>query len=355
MNPRKILFCIVWLSIIQSLSAQTSTSSVCNTAVGICSSTNYSFPAGVNAGNAVSGPDYGCLKKQPNPAWFFLQMQNSGKIVFTMTSSPARDIDYIIWGPFSSPSASCASGLTTSKIVSCSYSTASTETATIPNGQNGEYYILLITNYSNNTTNISFAQTSGSGSSNCDILCNISSLTANVSSCQTGSNLGKYTVTGTINTFTPPNTGTLTISSSDGASVTYEAPFGTSLNYALPGVAGHGDTCIITAVYSKVNSCTRSVSAVAPKCCSVNANPSISVCESQDLTLSSTGTTGGTYNWTGPSGYSSSQQNPVIPRVATSSGGLYQVSLTNGACTTPKENVNVTIKPKPAAKNIVHQ
>jgi hypothetical protein len=355
MNSLRLLLFAFWFISTQYLMAQTSTSNVCSSAVGICSSTSYSFPAGVDAGNAVTGPDYGCLRRTPNPAWFFLQMQNSGRITFTMSSSPAKDIDYIVWGPFSSPSTPCAAGLISSKIVSCSYSTASTETATISNGVSGEYYILLITNYSNTNTNISFAQTSGSGSSNCDILCNISGFTANVSSCLTGSNLGKYTVSGTINTFTPPNSGSLTISSSDGATATYNAPFGTSLNYTLPGVAGHGDTCIITAIYSKVNSCTRSVSVVAPKCCSVSANTSISVCESQDLTLNATGTSGGTYTWNGPSSYSSSQQNPVITKVIPSHAGTYQVAVTNGACTTPKANVNVTIKAKPAAKTIVHQ
>ena len=344
-----------WLMYICSAWAQSSSSAFCSSAVGVCSSSSYSFPAGVNAGTAVSGPNYGCLKTQPNPAWFFLQMQNSGSMTFTMSSSPSRDIDYVIWGPFTSPFSACASGLDTTKIVSCSYSTASSETGTIPNGITGEYYILLITNYSNKNTNISFAQTSGSGSSNCDILCNITGITATASGCGSGASLGTYSVTGTITTFTPPTTGTITISSSSGASVTYNAPFNTSLNYTLPRAGGIGDTCIITATFSKVNTCSRSVSVATPTCCVVSAPSSATLCAGKQLTLTASGTVGGTYHWSGPSDFSSLVQSPVITNIATANAGTYSVYLKYGGCSTSPQNVNVTVNPKPSVKNIVHQ
>lgn len=355
MNKPHLLFLLIFFFCNEHLFAQTQTSSVCSTAVGICSSSSYSFPAGVNAGVAAPGPDYGCLTTRPNPAWFFLQMKKNGSITFTMTSNPSEDIDYIIWGPFTSPSTPCAAGLTSAKRVSCSYSPSATETATIPNGLTGEYYILLITNYSNDPTNISFSQTSGSGSSNCDILCNITGLTANVSSCQTGAGLGSYSVTGTINTFMPPDSGSLTISSSCGASVIYNAPFSTSINYTLPNTAGHGDSCTITAIFSKVSSCTRTVKIATPTCCTVSATPIASVCESQNLPLNASSTSGGNYVWTGPGGFSSTQQNPIRSTILSSQGGIYQVYVVNGSCTTNPVNVNVTIKPKPAVKSIEHQ
>lgn len=357
MKPLHILITLIvyWFVYFNSIKAQTQTSSVCSSAVGICSSSSYSFPAGVNAGTAGPGPNYGCLTTQPNPAWFFLQMKNNGTITFTMTSNPAKDIDYIIWGPFSSPSASCGAGLTSAKRVSCSYSPASTETATITNGQTGEYYILLITNYSNNATNISFSQTSGSGQSNCDILCNVTGLTANVSSCQTGSGLGTYAVTGTVTTFQPADSGSLIISSSCGASVSFNAPFSTSINYTLPNSAGMGDSCTITAVYSKVPSCTRSVKVATPTCCRVSATTTATVCESQSLQLNASSTTGGNYVWSGPGGFSSSLQNPIRTNITTSQAGTYQVYVVNGGCTTAPVNVNVTVTPKPSPKNISHR
>lgn len=346
---------VYWFIGFNNLKAQSPSSNSCSSAVGICSGSSYTFPAGVNAGTAVTGPNYGCLSTRPNPAWFFLQMKNSGPITFTMSSNPARDIDYIVWGPFTSPSTPCASGLTSGKIVSCSYSTASTETATIPNGISGEYYILMITNYSNNATNISFSQTSGAGKTNCDILCNVTGLTASVTGCQTGAGLGTYSVTGTINTFTPPDSGSLTISSSCGASVTFNAPFATAINYTLPNTAGHGDSCTITAVFSKVSSCTKSITIATPTCCTVAATPTASVCESQRLSLSASSTSGGSYVWTGPGGFSSTLQNPIRSGMLSSQGGIYQVYVVNGSCTTPPVNVNVTIKPKPVVKSIVHQ
>ncbi|MES2779741.1 MAG: hypothetical protein V4651_07550 [Bacteroidota bacterium] len=355
MQKKIYIVIILWIIGILPVIAQSSSSAVCSTAVGVCSSSSYSFPAGVNAGSAPSGPNYGCLTTQPNPAWFFLQMENNGSMTFTMNSSPSRDIDYVIWGPFTNPFTPCSSGLDTTKIVSCSYSTASTEIGTIPNGVTGEYYILLITNFSNRSTNISFTQTSGSGSSNCDILCNVTGLTATPSACGSGATLGTYSVTGTVTTFTPPISGTLTISSSSGASVTYNAPFNTSLSYTLPNAGGVGDTCIITATFSKVNTCSRSVSIVAPTCCSVSTSSPSALCVGKTLTLNASGTSGGTYYWSGPSDFSSILQSPTIPNIALANAGAYSVYLTYGGCTTNSKLVNVTVNPKPAAKNIVHQ
>jgi len=54
--------------------------------------------------------------------------------------------------------------------VDCSYSGSPTETVNIPNGQTGEFYMLLITNYSDIPQNITFSQTGGPGTTNCGIL-----------------------------------------------------------------------------------------------------------------------------------------------------------------------------------------
>jgi hypothetical protein len=45
-----------------------------------------------------------------------------------------------------------------------------TETANIPNGQTGQYYILVITNFSNQPCDITFQQSGGTGSTDCTIL-----------------------------------------------------------------------------------------------------------------------------------------------------------------------------------------
>ena len=140
----------------------------CETAAPFCTGTLYSFPAGVNAPSGQSGPSYGCLLTRPNPAWYYMKVATSGNIVIQMHSEPGRDIDFCCWGPFTSQD--CCGQLTQPKIVSCSYSNSSTETCSIQNGVTGQYYMLIITNFSNLPCNIIFQQTGGTGTTDCSIL-----------------------------------------------------------------------------------------------------------------------------------------------------------------------------------------
>jgi len=142
----------------------------CQRALPFCTGTTYTFPAGVSTPSIQGqvGPSYGCLYSTPNPAWYYMRVANSGNIIINMHSSPAHDIDFCCWGPFTSQFV--CNQLTAAKIVSCSYSLASTETCTIPTGVTGQYYILIITNYSNLPCNIIFSQTGGTGSTDCSIL-----------------------------------------------------------------------------------------------------------------------------------------------------------------------------------------
>lgn len=131
----------------------------------------YEFPAGVNAGSGEPGPNYDCLHSTPNPAWYYMRIANPGNINIYMYSTPSEDIDFCCWGPFDDPAAPCPNGLTIQKKVSCSYSSNATETCVIPNSaQTGEYYILVITNYSNHACNITFSKTGGSGTTDCSIM-----------------------------------------------------------------------------------------------------------------------------------------------------------------------------------------
>jgi gliding motility-associated-like protein len=157
---------IIILLLPQTLLGQ-SKSSDCSTADGFCTGTNYTFPASINT-TAPTGPDYGCLLSQPNPAFYFLQIDQPGNLTITMQSSPLFDIDFICWGPFNDPSTMCDS-LTTAYIEDCSFSTAAIEDCDITNAVTGQYYVLLITNFSNINCNIDFSQTGGNGTTNCCI------------------------------------------------------------------------------------------------------------------------------------------------------------------------------------------
>lgn len=162
---------------------------LCITSQQFCTGTTYNFPAGVNTGNGEAGPDYGCLGTQPNPVWYYIQVAESGNIELEMQSLPQNDIDFVCWGPFTSTSDPC-NGLLTSNgnvvthegpgpsptfpsgnTIDCSYSVAFQEYCYIPNAIAGQYYIVMITNFSNQVCNIIFTQSNstqvGAGTTIC--------------------------------------------------------------------------------------------------------------------------------------------------------------------------------------------
>ena len=72
------------------------------------------------------------------------------------------------------------------------------------------------------------------------------------------------------------------------------------------------------------------------------------VCSGQTLNLTATSTTpNASYSWTGPNGYTSSVQNPIITTTTTAHSGLYTVTVSINGCTSTA-STNVTVNPKPA-------
>jgi hypothetical protein len=71
----------------------------------------------------------------------------------------------------------------------------------------------------------------------------------------------------------------------------------------------------------------------------VNALPSITttnngpLCPGASLGLSANSIAGGTYSWTGPSGFSSTLQNPFISNVTSANAGVYTLTVTANGCT----------------------
>src|SRR5690606_22246437 len=122
---------------------------------------------------------YGCLASTPNPVWYFMEIDQPGNLDIhisqTNTNGSGIDVDFVLWGPFTSLSSGCNS-LSSSNIVDCSYSTAAQEDANISNAQTGQVYIMLLTNYSDSQGNITFSQTGGAGTTNCNVLCDMSAL-----------------------------------------------------------------------------------------------------------------------------------------------------------------------------------
>ncbi len=110
------------------------------------------------------------------PTWFFILINQTGPIVLQIsqvsTAGAAADVDFVLWGPFSSLTGICPQ-LTIANEVDCSYSASAIETVSFPNAVAGEYYILVVDNFANVPGEISIAQTGGTGSSDCSFLSSV--------------------------------------------------------------------------------------------------------------------------------------------------------------------------------------
>jgi gliding motility-associated-like protein len=71
-------------------------------------------------------------------------------------------------------------------------------------------------------------------------------------------------------------------------------------------------------------------------------------CAGGDLQLNATGNPAHTYTWSGPNGFSSSIQNPLLTNVGLSANGTYAVTVTNGNCSATGSVTVSTIVPVPA-------
>jgi gliding motility-associated-like protein len=71
-------------------------------------------------------------------------------------------------------------------------------------------------------------------------------------------------------------------------------------------------------------------------------------CEGATLTLSATNVANGTFNWTGPNNFQSTNQNPLIPNVTAINAGIYNATVTVNGCISPPATTNVVINTVPA-------
>lgn len=142
-------------------------------ATQVCNNSPFSGNSSAFAQQELNVCNQGCLSVEHQSSWYILQIQTSGTLQMTIAPSPGVDYDYALWGPNPScPPASTpircsfASGITTNAQTG-SYNTgigppgteASDGTGGILDGWSntlnviaGEVYILLIDNFSSNTT-----------------------------------------------------------------------------------------------------------------------------------------------------------------------------------------------------------
>ena len=362
----------------------------CNTSLPFCATSNYTFAAGVNNGSAAAGPDYGCLFTQPNPAWYYVQIAQSGPVVLTISGSGGSDVDVIAWGPFPTATGNCGN-LTAANTIDCSYSASSTETLTLPNAQAGEFYQVLITNFSNQPQNINFNQgnsgVGGAGSTNCNFTSGVNSPSicpaATATLIATTSLVGatyswvpggattqtvyvtpatttvySVTITGSLTAggtqSTVVNTGTVTVlptptvnmSSNSmvcaGSSIVLAATPGfTSYTWTTPvstqTTTGNSLTLpnannslvgTYTVLINSLQGCEGSATTTVDiiPTSTVSAPVPASACEGGVISLTSDAIGAIGYSWSGPGGYTSSVKNPTLTNVTLPQAGIYTVT-----------------------------
>lgn len=295
-----------------------------NTCLGaspFCTSDAYTFPASTNVASMGS---VGCLYTTPNPAWYWMEIGDPGNIDIYMSSG--GDVDFIAWGPFTSLQDACASDLMSNPGVDCSYSTAAQETANITNAQNGQVYVLLITNYANMVTNISFSQTAGGGSTNCGIIA------------PPISNNGPLCASQTLN---------LTVSNpSSGATYNWTGPnnwTSTQMNPSIPNATtSNSGTYTLTISSGGQTSPPVSTEVI------INSLPIVSVtatnstiCIGSQSSLTATGAS--TYSWSGGL-INGSTDNPI--NVNPTNTTTYTVTGTSSGCSNTAD-ITVNVNPIP--------
>lgn len=128
---------------------------------------------------AEEGPYYGDLTTQPYPSWYFLQVQEGGRLEFLISqtenddgSGKILDVDFAVWGPFSASDDICDYDiLSEENLVGSSYEPESIERMDLGETQAGEIYVVVITNFSETQGYIKLEQINagqpGAGSTDC--------------------------------------------------------------------------------------------------------------------------------------------------------------------------------------------
>ena len=155
----------------------------------------------------------------------------------------------------------------------------------------------------------------------------------------------------------------ITVGAIDNISLTADIP--SSLTYAwLSSPAGYASFIqnptgvspttstqyIVTATNSYGCSASNTTSTVTVN--TIPTTPTVSnngpVCAGSSLNLTTPTVTGASYSWTGPNGFTSTSQNPIVSTNATvSMSGSYSVIVTVNACTSAVGTTSVTVNPLP--------
>lgn len=261
----------------------------------------------------------GCLYSSRAPAWYYMRIDQEGNITIHIEqhslSGDALDVDFACWGPFSATSQEsfintlCCGGYdlntdhhgsntyTTGypfgNLVDCSWSAQSQEDCHIRDAQPGDYYLLLITNYTTTPGVITFNSTdSSSATTDCSLMAEVS-------------NDGPYCVGDTIHL--------ICNNPQQGATYHWDGPNGWTSNDENPVIypataAMNGNTYTLVKTLNGVSSAPASTTIeVITVNTSITVNPAnATICRGSSVTLTGSSVSGytNTYSWT-PGGQTS--------------------------------------------------
>lgn len=249
----------------------------CSQMTALCADAGITFSVNDTGSDALvdePGNDYDCLGAAPSPNWFYIEVDNAGPI--NMQLSAADDIDYIIWGPFSSLTQAQASCGNLTNVVDCSFDFTNVESPTIPNAQVGEVYIMMVTNFAMSNQDINLVQVGGTGGTDCSIVsvtpCNMEYLGIVISACQSGS---VYQIDGQV-VFTDNPGGNLIIEVTDGVNTFTQiipGPFvnGDTLNTIISNLPADAGNYTYSCYFENDPACGNDIPFTAPAACDCSA------------------------------------------------------------------------------------
>ncbi|MCO5258527.1 MAG: gliding motility-associated C-terminal domain-containing protein [Crocinitomicaceae bacterium] len=142
---------------------------------------------------------------------------------------------------------------------------------------------------------------------------------------------------------------TINLSGTGGSSYSWSGPDGFTSTLQNPSITSvTSDNAGIYTVNVTQNGCSKSTTVNVV----VNTKPTVTIsgnspCVGDAINLTATG--GGTYSWSGPNGFTSTQQNPTITNATGANAGSYQVTVTGSNGCTATANVTVTVNTAPTA------
>ncbi|MBA2611478.1 MAG: gliding motility-associated C-terminal domain-containing protein [Bacteroidetes bacterium] len=145
----------------------------------------------------------------------------------------------------------------------------------------------------------------------------------------------------------------LNLGASGGNTYSWTGPaaFTSTLQNPVINPASPANSGIYTLTAISVNGCTATVTSSI----TINPTPTISttgatVCLNTTINLFANSLAGSTYSWSGPGGYTSNAQNPIIANATLTMSGVYNLTVTSsvGCVNTATANVTVLSLPAPS-------